>query len=118
MYGVIKIGGRDIPMKANAATPIRYRQVFGKNLLPYFMGKATDEDAAEMVGELAYIMAASASGADMTKLSLDGYVEWLEGFDPMDFVSGDTVEALIRLYQGNEEGYSDLKKNQDQQSEG
>lgn len=117
MYREIKIGDKKVPMKANAATPIRYRQVFGKNLLPYFMGKATDEDAAEMVGELAYIMAMSGSGADMTKLSLDGYVEWLEGFDSMDFVNPDTVQALISLYQGNEVSLEDLKKNLDQPSE-
>lgn len=116
MYGVIKIGGKNIPMKANAATPVRYRQVFGKNLLPYFMGKASDEDAAEMVGELAYIMAQSAAGADMTKLSVDGYVEWLEEFDALDFVDGDTVAALIALYQGNETSLTELKKRADQQS--
>ena len=43
-YGIIKIGEREVPMRATAATPIRYRQVFHKNLLPYFLGKA-DEDA-------------------------------------------------------------------------
>lgn len=116
MYKVIKIGGKDIPMQANAATPVRYRQVFGKNLLPYFMGKASDEDAAEMIGELAYIMALDASGADMTKLSYDGYVEWLEGFAPLDFVEADAITALVNLYQGNEESLSDLKKNPDQQN--
>lgn len=116
MYRVIKVGEKEVPMKANAATPIRYRQVFNKNLLPYFMGKATDEDAAEMIGELAYIMSSSATGADMTKLSLEGYVEWLEGFDSMDFVNTDTVTAIINLYQGNEETHADLKKNPDQPS--
>lgn len=118
MYKKIKVGDKDVPMKTNAATPIRYRQVFNKNLLPYFMGKASDEDAAEMIGELAYIMAMSASDADMTKLSLEGYVEWLEGFDSMDFVNTNTVTEIINLYQGNEESHAELKKNTDQQSGG
>lgn len=116
MYRVIRVGEQDIPMKANAATPIRYRQVFGKNLLPFFIGKASDEDAAEMIGELAYIMSASANGTDMTKLSYDGYVEWLEGFDPMDFVDANTVTALVNLYQGNEESQTEVKKSPDQPS--
>ncbi len=109
MYRVIKVGDKEVPMKANAATPIRYRQVFGKNLLPYFMGKATDEDVAEMLGELSYIMAKSAEGADMMKLSLDGYVEWLEGFAPLDFVDEKTVTAIIGLYQGNEDSHVELR---------
>ena len=50
-YGIIKIGEREVPMRATAATPIRYRQVFHKNLLPYFLGKADEEAMVEMVGE-------------------------------------------------------------------
>lgn len=117
MFKVIKVGNKEVPMNANAATPIRYRQVFKKNLLPYFMGKATDEDAAEMVGELAYIMAASAANEDMDRLSFEGYVKWLEGFAPLDFVDNTTVTAIIDLYQGNEEGYAELKKSPDQLNE-
>ena len=114
MYGVIKIGAKEVPMNANAATPIRYRQVFEKNLLPYFMGKASDEDAAEMVGELAYIMARSAEGADMKALTKDDYMDWLEAFDPLDFVNNDTVTAIVDLYQSNGKTLTDLKKNPDQ----
>ena len=111
MYGVIKVGERDIPMLATAATPIRYRQVFKKNLLPYFMGKASDEDAAEMVGELAYIMAASASGEGSMKISEEGYLSWLEGFDPLAFVDPNVVGAIINLYQGNAATHEEVKKN-------
>lgn len=117
MYGVIKVGERDIPMLATAATPIRYRQVFHKNLLPYFMGKATDEDAAEMVGELAYIMAAAADGSNQMKLSEEGYIKWLEGFDPLAFVDTRVVGEIIALYQGNSITHETVKKSQDQPSE-
>lgn len=117
MYGVIKIGEKDVPMLATAATPIKYRQVFQKNLLPYFMGKATDDEAAEMIGELAYIMASDADRRDSMKLSLDGYVKWLEGFDPLAFVDGDVVNGIIALYQGNSYTQATAKKNQDQPNE-
>lgn len=117
MHRVIKIGNKDIPMTANAATPIRYRQLFHKNLLPYFMGEKSDEDAAEMVGELAYIMASSAAGSDMNKLSFDGYLEWLEGFNPLDFVAHETVTAIVDLYQSNETTQTESKKNPDQPSD-
>lgn len=113
----IQIGNKTVPMRANAATPIRYRQVFHKNLLPYFMGKASDEDAAEMVGELAYIMARSATNASMDKLSYEDYVSWLDDFEALDFVRDDTVSAIIDLYQGNEESMVDLKKSPGQLSD-
>ena len=114
MYGVIKVGERDVPMLATAATPIRYKQVFKKNLLPYFMGKATEEDAAEMVGELAYIMAAAASAEGSMKLTEDGYLSWLEGFDPLAFVDPIVVREIINLYQGNVTSHEEVKKNQGQ----
>ena len=114
MYGIIKIGEKEIPMLATAATPIKYRQVFQKNLLPYFMGKASDEDAAEMVGELAYVMAADADKQDTMKLSMDGYLAWLEGFDPLAFVDGAVVSEILALYQGNAASHADAKKNQNQ----
>lgn len=114
MYGVINIGGKDVAMNANAATPIRYRQVFGENILPYFMGKASEEDAAEMVGRLAYIMAKSADGTNMSTLNQEDYVNWLEGFGAIDFMDDMTVSAILDLYQKNGKTQTELKKNPDQ----
>lgn len=111
-YAVLKIGGKDVPMMSNAATPIRYRQVFRKNLNSFFLGKMPEEDAADLPGELAYIMAQAASGADMNKLSYDGYVDWLQGFEALDFASA--VTPIINVYQNNLASDSEVKKNQDQ----
>lgn len=115
-YGIIKIGEREVPMRATAATPIRYRQVFHKNLLPYFLGKADEEAMVEMVGELAYIMAKSAEGEDMTKLSEAGYVEWLEGFDSMDLMGVENATKIINFYQGASETHETVKKSPARQS--
>ena len=112
MYGTVKLGEKEVPMLANAATPIRYRQVFGKNLLRYFLGEESQDEVAAMTGELAYIMAKSGEGADMNRLSLDDYATWLEGFDAMAFVEPETVSQIIKLYQGNMENGSTAKKNQ------
>ncbi len=112
-YGIIKIGEREVPMRATAATPIRYRQVFHKNLLPYFLGKADEDAMVEMVGELAYIMAKSAEGEDMTKLSEAGYVEWLEGFDALDLINVENATKIINFYQGSSETHETVKKSPD-----
>lgn len=112
MYKEIKVGEKLVPMLANAATPIRFRQVFGKNLLKYFIGEESNEEVAAMTGELAYIMAKAGEGADMNRLSIDDYISWLEGFDATDFVDPATVSEIIKLYQGNMDMGSRAKKNQ------
>lgn len=117
MFKEIKIGDKQVPMLANAATPIRFRQVFGKNLLKYFIGNESQEETAAMAGELAYIMAKAGEGADMNKLSIEDYIVWLEQFDAMAFVNVDTVMEIMEVYQGNMDGGSRAKKNQGRQSE-
>ncbi len=117
MYKVVRIGQHEIPMQANAATPIRYKQVFHRNIMSVFLGTVEEEAAEEMLCELAYIMAMSAAGEDMTKLTYDGFVEWLEQFDALDFFVEPAVSAIRDVYIGNMIGESDVKKNQDQPTE-
>lgn len=117
MFKTIKVGEKEIPMLANAATPIRYRQVFGKNLLKYFMESTPYEEIAASIGELAYILARAGEGADMNRLNIDDYIEWLEGFDASAFINPKTVEQITRLYYGNMDGLSVAKKNQGRQKE-
>ena len=114
-YAVIRIGGKDVPMMSNAATPIRYRQVFRRNLNAFFLGKMPEEDSADIPGELAYIMAKSASGADMNKLSYDDYISWLTGYEALDFAAA--TKQILDVYQNNLETDSEVKKNQDQQTD-
>ena len=116
MLGKINAGGKTIEVLANAATPIRYKQVFHRNLMGFFLGKVSDEDNAEMVQELAYIMARAAERADMGKLSYEDYIAWLEGFDALAFSNQETASALIDIYQGNQIADSEVKKNHDQQT--
>ena len=117
MYKEIKVGDKLVPMLANAATPIRFRQVFGKNLLKYFIGQESNEEIAAMTGELAYIMAKAGEGADMNKISIDDYITWLEQFDAMAFVDVDTVTEIMAIYQSNMDGGSRAKKDQGRQNE-
>lgn len=112
MYREIKVGDKQVPMLANAATPIRYRQVFGKNLLQYFTGEASNSEMAAVTGELAYILARAGEGADMNKLNIDDYIEWLEGFEAVAWIDPETVKQVVGLYLGNMDGLSSAKKNQ------
>lgn len=97
MFTKIQIDGRDMELSANAATPFRFRQVFHKDLLAVFANEEKAEaEGLEVVAELAYIMNKQAEKADMTKLSFDDFIEWLEGFGPMAFV--EASEDIVGVY--------------------
>lgn len=117
MYSVVKIGGHEVPMESNAATPIRYKQLFHRNLLPVFRGTVEEDTAEEMLMELAFIMAMSAAGEDMNKLSYDKYIAWLECFGALDFFDEEVVAAIRDVYIGNLVTDSEVKKNQDRPKE-
>lgn len=117
MYKEIKLlttdGEKSFPMLANGATAIRYRQVFHTDLMAGIAKYAHLQDAPETVdwdlpAKLGYIMASAASGQDMNKLSVDGWLEWVERFE------GDTLwnaqDELTGIYLVNQMVASEGKK--------
>ena len=117
MYAEVKLGKQTVPMLANAATSIRYKQVFKKNLFKYLNGSEPQENQTEAVQELAFIMAMSAQGADMMKLNQEEFLKWLERFEGIDLVTEDAINKIIDVFQGNQMTGSEAKKKKDQQSE-
>lgn len=109
MYREIMIGDHTIPMSANGATPIRYRMVFGKDLISEFQQVENNYSIAmDTISELAFIMAQAGSKADMDKLNKTSYVAWLEQFEPFDITNA--AEEIVNLYMGNTETSSEVKK--------
>lgn len=109
MYREIKVGEKSIPMKATGATPIRYRMLFGEDVLNQFTHADSNYSLAiDTISKLAYIMTMAASGTDMSKLSMDGYILWLEQFEPFDLT--ESADAIVDLYVGNTVGTSEVKK--------
>lgn len=109
MYREIKIGERTVPMRANGATPIRYRMVFGKDLISEFQQVENNYSIAiETISELAFIMAKAASNAVMDNLNQSAYVNWLEQFEPFDLTN--SADEIIDLYMGNAKTSSEVKK--------
>ena len=109
MYREIKIGNGTFPMSANGATPIRYRMIFGKDLISEFQNVNNNYSIAiDTISELAFIMVKSAEKADMDKLNKSAYVEWLEQFEPFDITN--SANEIIDLYMGNEITTSEVKK--------
>lgn len=111
MYKEILIGKktpRKLALLANGATPLFYKQTFNRDLLQYLTedgSKDGSEDgsedgsleiASDKIPELAYIMARQAEKADMQKLSFEDYMQWLEGFEPLDITMN--AAAIANVY--------------------
>lgn len=114
MEKVIKIGTKDVTLAANAATPIRFRNIFGKDLLTIISEGTSSEGvnmnvASEVAPQLAFLMAKTAEKADMTKLNEDKLLEWLEQFEAMDVINA--TEQIFQVYFGDSETGVEAKKN-------
>ena len=97
MFKKITIDGTELELAANAATPFRFKQVFHKDLFSVLGNEQKAEtEGVEAVTQLAFIMAKQAEKADMGKLTESEFIEWLEGFGPMAFVSG--AEQILNAY--------------------
>jgi hypothetical protein len=83
-------GGKELKLAANAATPFRYKQLFGDDLLRIFQESTENKEKeitlSETVTQLAFIMNRQAEGVNMNTLSMDEFFTWLENFEPMEIV--------------------------------
>lgn len=141
---------KEFPFLACGTTSVRYKMIFGGELLADVMTilKAAGADSAnkirraaqkaaengqdeveldgldpetlqafisiaesgklDAVSKMAYVMSQHAIGADMKKLSFDGYLDWLDQFESMTFLTH--AMDIITFYMASREGTSSLKK--------
>ena len=104
MLNTVKIGEKELSLLANAATPIRYKMVFGEDIMVAFNqinGKKRDEgEILDISSQLAFIMnkQATCDKEALKGLTKEVYIEWLEDFGPMDFVNAST--EIFNTYLG------------------
>ena len=67
-----------------------------------------DATVIEKLQKLGYIMARSAERADMTRLTEDDYMIWLDQFETIDMAQAS--KEILMLYLGNKLSSSELKK--------
>ncbi len=93
--------GEEIEILANAATPYRFKQIFGLDLMK-IIGKSSEEDngmgVVEIVPQLAYVMNQQAKKADLMKLNMETFLTWSESFESGDFI--ENAEKIIDTYIG------------------
>lgn len=114
MQKTVKIGDNDVLMRSSAATAIRYRNTFHDDIMKELMAmdpEKMDAKVIEKIQKLGYIMARSAEHADMTALTEDDYLEWLEQFDTLDIMRAS--KDILMMYLGNKLSSSELKKTEE-----
>lgn len=104
MVKTLKIGSGEVTLTANAATPYRYKQLFNEDLLKLFADSANKSEAENMnltdtVMKLCFVMMKQAEKADMSLLSEEDFLTWLEGYDPMDIIY--VGQDIINIYLGS-----------------
>lgn len=108
----IQVGDKTVGFLSNGATVIYYRNIFGQDFLKVFNqisdGTLQEDEALQPVINLAYVMNLQALASDGDKdakkilrsgLNEDTFIEWLEGFNPLDIpMKG---EDILEVYTGN-----------------
>lgn len=96
MTADIKIGSDTVKLCGNAATAIRYKQLFHRDLLMQFKGMDIDNFEADIVKELAFVMTQQAQGADFRQVSFDDYVEWLAQYEEQELLQA--AASIINVW--------------------
>ena len=88
MIKSINIGGQELLLASNGATPIRFKQIFKQDLMVAFSKINTNEidgaESLELTEKLAFIMNKQATIKDKkewTSISYDDFIEFTEGFE-------------------------------------
>lgn len=105
MKKIVAIGETQVQLVSNAATAIRYKQIFKRDLLKdlgRLDGKENIDqlDAINYVTQLAYVMNMQAQNLVKTA-SEDNYIEWLENFEEYDFQNEDTIMEILGVWNRN-----------------
>lgn len=96
MTADIKIGSDTVKLCGNAATAIRYKQLFHRDLLMQFKGMDIDNFEADIVKELAFVMVQQAQGTDFKQVSFDDYVEWLARYEEQELLQA--AASIINVW--------------------
>lgn len=111
----VLIGGKSVRMHANAATPLRYKMIFGKDIIVEInrmnKGLIDEGELIELTGQIAFVMNMQAEKTrdQLSKITKNEYLDWLENFDGA-MVFANSAEAIMNVYLGNEKGDSSSKK--------
>ena len=111
MYGVVKIGDKEVPMLAMASVDVYYKRIFGEDPLKKQIKDDFDSaDAVDLIQRMGFVMAKFAAvknRKEMLQLTEDNYLEWMDGFDRADLIAA--VGDIRKIYDGEKVTTSEPK---------
>lgn len=96
MYGLIDIGGKEVAMEANALSPYVYRQLFHEDFLTETQKEPPAPDLFQKMGFVMAKQAEHLGTAELMKLTIDSFYEWLMQFDALDIIFA--TDKISELY--------------------
>ncbi|MCM1273193.1 MAG: hypothetical protein NC225_12325 [Clostridium sp.] len=119
MKKIIAIGETQVALVSNAATGLRYKQIFKSDVLKdlgRLDGKEDIEqlDAINYISQLAYVMNMQGKGT-IKEASEENYIEWLENFEEEDFQNENTIMEILGVWNKNLKTTSEPKNGQSPQ---
>lgn len=108
MEKIIKIDGKELRIKASAATLVHYRNEFGTDMLDDLYNPKK-LNASSVIEKSVYIMAKDAGE------NLPTFDEWLEGFALDSFTK--VIKAVVNFWNESSEGVVKPKKKEEQPKE-
>ena len=99
MKGTVKIGGKDVGMVANAASPYIYKQIFHEDFLQKLQASEPETDLFQRMGFVMAKQYEMSELSDLMKLSEEDFFGWLMGFESMDIIYATEDIADIYLAQ-------------------
>jgi len=122
MLKIVNVGGQELLLASNGATPIRFKMVFKQDLMVTFNKINKDEmdgaESIELTEKLAFIMNKQATIKDKKEwasLTFDNFIEFTEGFDV--FSLAEAAGEIMNVYLGEASGESVPKKEEGQLTE-
>lgn len=116
MIDIIKIGEKEIEMRADGATPFLFKQAFNKDIIKIFSDASENDGIAEagsLASELGFVMAQQAKNPDplTVDLSKGTFMKWLMQFGAIDLPYA--AMDIINLYMGTYKTDSSAKKKEE-----
>ena len=96
MKKVVAIGSKEIPMLANAASVILYKNVFHEDFLALMQKQPAPADLFVKMGFIFAKQGAGMTMKEVNSLSEDHFLEWLADFEPLDvLLASDSISELF-----------------------
>lgn len=114
MFNNVLIGDKTVPMMSVASTDVYFRAIFHEDPIAMQTQDPDTGKAVDMFMKMGFVMAKFAELHDrkaMLALNGDSYLDWLDGFDRVDYLNA--LPDVQKTYEGQSVTTADAKKKEE-----